>query len=354
MLLPGRRAASAVDFLRAKIHLLSNDPLRRKLTEPRVQLLSYGRDTQRKELVPGSTLRVGRYGFIVKDVSRGGRKDARIALYYDRVPSLLGLKTLLPDAFQRAFRFRRSATGWSPKRPPGQPMAAPILVAGLDSRSLLLEAPVLLRDRAVLEEKASARELLDEPRPGDQPSRDPGDEPAGRRSPGGHPADPLPPCHAPRLDPGARARGRAGRRSRQDPRTTGANAVLRRPLDRAQLEDWIAKLLAVPRRVDARVPVQRPGGGHAAHGGDRPLLRALPEPERERHAAREPGAPHGRAGPRPGAAAPGQGARACAPSGAWCATRGRWAGPTSATVSSSCSSLRRASSPSSSPWRARW
>jgi hypothetical protein len=59
--------------------------------------------------VPGSTLRVGRYGFIVKDVSRGGRKDARISLYYDRVPSLLGLKTLLPDAFQRAFRFRRSS-----------------------------------------------------------------------------------------------------------------------------------------------------------------------------------------------------------------------------------------------------
>ena len=45
---------------------------------------------------------------MVKDVSRGGRKDARITLYYDRVPSLLGLKTILPDVFQRAFRFRRS------------------------------------------------------------------------------------------------------------------------------------------------------------------------------------------------------------------------------------------------------
>jgi hypothetical protein len=105
---PGRRT-SAVDFLRAKVHLLSNDPLRRKLTEPRVQLLSYGKDAQRKELVPGSTLKLGRYGFIVKDVSRGGRKDAKIALYYDRVPSLFGLKTILPDAFQRAFRFRRSS-----------------------------------------------------------------------------------------------------------------------------------------------------------------------------------------------------------------------------------------------------
>ena len=40
-------------------------------------------------------------------------------------------------------------------------MSAPILVAGLDSRSLLLEAPVLLRDQAVLAERASARELLE-------------------------------------------------------------------------------------------------------------------------------------------------------------------------------------------------
>jgi hypothetical protein len=54
-------------------------------------------------------VRIGRYGFLVKDVTRGGRKDARIVLYYDRVPSLLGLKTLLPDAVQRVFRMRRSS-----------------------------------------------------------------------------------------------------------------------------------------------------------------------------------------------------------------------------------------------------
>jgi CheY-like chemotaxis protein len=36
----------------------------------------------------------------------------------------------------------------------------------------------------------------------------------------------------------------------------GANAALRRPLDRARLETWLAKLLIVPRRVDARIPVQ--------------------------------------------------------------------------------------------------
>jgi hypothetical protein len=104
-----RRRIQAVDFLRAKAHLLGNDVLRRKLTDPRVLVTGYGRDAVRKELVPGATVKVGRYGFVVKDISRGGRKDARITLYYDRVPSLLGLKTVLPDAFQRAFRFRRSS-----------------------------------------------------------------------------------------------------------------------------------------------------------------------------------------------------------------------------------------------------
>jgi hypothetical protein len=108
LLSPARRP-SAVDFLRAKVHLLGNDVLRRKLTEPRVQIVGYGRGGLRKEIGPGSTLRIGRYGFIVMDVTRGGRKDARITLYYDRVPSLLGLKTILPDVFQRAFRFRRSS-----------------------------------------------------------------------------------------------------------------------------------------------------------------------------------------------------------------------------------------------------
>jgi hypothetical protein len=35
----------------------------------------------------------------------------------------------------------------------------------------------------------------------------------------------------------------------------GANAALRRPLDRFVLESWVAKLLEVPRRVLARIPV---------------------------------------------------------------------------------------------------
>jgi hypothetical protein len=104
-----RRRIPAVDFLRAKAHLLGNDALRRKLTDPRVLITTYGRAAQRRELAAGQSVKIGRYGFVVKDITRGGRKDARITLYYDRVPSLLGLKTFLPDAFQRAFRFRRSS-----------------------------------------------------------------------------------------------------------------------------------------------------------------------------------------------------------------------------------------------------
>jgi hypothetical protein len=104
-----RRRAAPLDFLRAKVHLLSDETLRRKLTEPRINLVGYGKGSERRELEPSGQARIGRYGFIVKEILRGGRKDARLVLYYDRVPSLLGLKTILPDAFQRLFRLRRSS-----------------------------------------------------------------------------------------------------------------------------------------------------------------------------------------------------------------------------------------------------
>jgi hypothetical protein len=107
---PGkRRTLPALDFLRAKAHLLSNAELRRRLLDPRIQLASYGRDPERKDLQPGSPLRIGPYGFVVRDIQKGGRKDVRLVLYYDAVPSLLGLKNWLPTRLQRAVRLRRSA-----------------------------------------------------------------------------------------------------------------------------------------------------------------------------------------------------------------------------------------------------
>jgi hypothetical protein len=103
-----RGRISALDYLRAKTHLLSNETLRAALTAPRVHLTVYGPGGGRKELWPGARLTLGSYGFVVKAIEKGGRKDARLLLGYDRVPSLLGLKTWLPGWIQRAFRLRRS------------------------------------------------------------------------------------------------------------------------------------------------------------------------------------------------------------------------------------------------------
>jgi hypothetical protein len=103
-----RSSVPAVDFVRAKVHLAFDEALRRRLLEPRVHVATYGKDATRRELATGAPLRVGRYRFLVREIAPGGRKDARLVLYYDGVPSFLGLKTILPDRFQRAFRFRRS------------------------------------------------------------------------------------------------------------------------------------------------------------------------------------------------------------------------------------------------------
>lgn len=102
-----RRRTTPLDFLRAKAHLLSNDELRRRLTEPHLMLTTYGKDSGRTELKAGAQLRVGPYGFLVDEVGRGGRKDVRVTLHYTRLPALL--KRLLPARFQRAFRLRRSS-----------------------------------------------------------------------------------------------------------------------------------------------------------------------------------------------------------------------------------------------------
>jgi hypothetical protein len=103
-----RTRIPAIDFVRAKVRLAFDDPLRQKLLEPRVQAVTYGRAGTRQDVAVGGRVRLGRYGFVVRDLEKGGRKDARLVLCYARVPSLLGLKTVLPSWLQGAFRFRRS------------------------------------------------------------------------------------------------------------------------------------------------------------------------------------------------------------------------------------------------------
>ena len=131
----------------------------------------------------------------------------------------------------------------------------PVLVAGLDGRSLLLETPVLRRTGHVVDEKPTAKALLAA----------------------------LPESHARLVVLGNRLpdlplhdtifRIRSGSTTRHvsilalipmaDPSEidqmaldAGANAVLRRPLDQGRLDSWMAKLLSVPRRVETRIAVQ--------------------------------------------------------------------------------------------------
>jgi CheY-like chemotaxis protein len=134
-------------------------------------------------------------------------------------------------------------------------VSSPILVAGLDSRSLLLEAPFLLREGALIAEASSVFEIME------RLSRE-----GGRLVVLGTEIE-----GAPLVEVIRRIRGLPTTRQVSllalipsgEPDTldgealdAGANAVLRRPLDRAHLEAWLAKLLSVPRRVDARIPVQ--------------------------------------------------------------------------------------------------
>jgi len=134
-------------------------------------------------------------------------------------------------------------------------MPTPLLVAGLDARSLLLEAPVLQRDQDLIVQEEWARELLPRivqtrarlvvlgPRLPDleliEAVRRIRSSPATRRVS----LLVLVPAADP---PGMEAAALEA----------GANAALRRPLDRGVLESWIAKLLAVPRRIETRIPVQ--------------------------------------------------------------------------------------------------
>jgi len=103
-----RKKFSASDFLRAKVHLLHNEKLRKKLTGACVVCKVYGLNAQDQDLRPGSKVQLGRYEFRVDELTKGGRKDFRLGLSYERVPSPLFLKRLVPGSIQRALRLRRS------------------------------------------------------------------------------------------------------------------------------------------------------------------------------------------------------------------------------------------------------
>jgi hypothetical protein len=105
----GRAGVSPLEFLQAKAHLLVNAPLKTKLVEPRVQMHSHGRGASQREITKDATVQIGRYQFRVQSIAKGGRKDIQLVLTYEKVPSLLGLKNILPEGFQKLFRLRRSS-----------------------------------------------------------------------------------------------------------------------------------------------------------------------------------------------------------------------------------------------------
>ena len=97
-----------LDFLRAKVHLLDSEKMMKKLAGPSVDCKIYGLDSSHHELRPGSKIQLGRYAFRVDELSKGGRKDYKLILSYESVPSPLFLKKVVPGAIQRLLRMRRT------------------------------------------------------------------------------------------------------------------------------------------------------------------------------------------------------------------------------------------------------
>jgi CheY-like chemotaxis protein len=134
-------------------------------------------------------------------------------------------------------------------------MPPPILVAGLDARSLLLEVPLLVREGHAVEARATARTLLpDIARTGARLVA------LGPDIPDLTVAETVRRIRASSLTRAVSILvilpSSTSEETESEALHAGANAVLRRPLDPVVVEGWAAKLLAVMHRVDARVPVQ--------------------------------------------------------------------------------------------------
>jgi len=133
-------------------------------------------------------------------------------------------------------------------------MEGRILVAGLDGRELRLEVRFLQRDPGRVQDVGSVAELLEAVEKNGASL-----VVLGPRLPDVPMAEAIRHLRAQKAGP--RASILAVVPASDPPGTeavvleAGANAALRRPLERFVLESWVAKLLDVPRRVLARIPV---------------------------------------------------------------------------------------------------
>jgi CheY-like chemotaxis protein len=156
-------------------------------------------------------------------------------------------------------------------------MQGRILAAGVDARELRLEVRFLQRAPDLVQEVLSARELYDAltregallvvlgPRLPDVPLVETIER--IRQGPASRRVSIL--AMIPASDPPGTEGVVLG---------AGANAALRRPLDRFVLESWVAKLVDVPNRVRARIPVhvqvvgsRKSGAGEHFYGLSRNL-----------------------------------------------------------------------------------
>ena len=291
-----RRRSGALDFVRAKARLALDDALRRRLLEPRVQVLTYGKDGTRRadRARRDAAPRPLRFP--------GARAPARRAQGRARRP-LLRPRALAARAQDGAAGPVPAGVPLPPQRSADRELSVPgrVFAAGLDARELRLEVRFLQREPELVYQAATGGELL---------------EAVERAVPelvvlGTRLVDETAAscCAALRASGASRGVSILALVRVDDPAgaegellAAGANAALRRPLDRFVLESWVGKLVDVPRRVRARVPVHVQVVGSRQQRPGRALLRAQPQPERARHAAREPGADRGgrprpRAGP---------------------------------------------------------
>jgi len=102
-----RSKVSALDLLHAKVYLSMAPDLMEELSEYRVLINIPSRNVVRATVEQGQEYRLDGYKVRIAEVEKDSRYSARVVMEYLAVPSLLGLKRLLPSAVQRTLRFRR-------------------------------------------------------------------------------------------------------------------------------------------------------------------------------------------------------------------------------------------------------
>ncbi len=107
-----RMDIDAKDFLMAKVYVSLAPDLIQEMTEQRITISIPNRNIIRSQLQEGQLYDLGRYRVRVMALRKDSATTARLVLEYNRMPSTLGLKRIIPPAIQRVLRFRRPITAF--------------------------------------------------------------------------------------------------------------------------------------------------------------------------------------------------------------------------------------------------